>query len=181
VYIKVQKERPEGIKRLERPMRYCQMVIGAEDTPFYAAAEDHLCPTSRFYFGLQRRNKIFFEQIKEMLQKFGHIEGEESLRNAPLLPEGEKYFIFSKKSKDEDLCIYFGTPSEILEVARQFTKKAPLSLSLFGFASFCQEATVYPLLKGAPNISLGCCGARKAGLLDTELILSLPRRSWDGF
>ncbi len=180
-------KRPKGIKALreDEKLTHCAMVAKARAGEiFFARPENYKCALSRFNLGLQKRVDSFNSSVVKCLISYGHAEDEAVARLAmeakPKLKEGKKYLIYfplAKRPAQPDVVIHIGAPLEMMELVHSIAKETGEVIQgcVSGVSAMCGEITVIPLVTEKPNISLGCCGARKFGKLkDDEILLGIP-------
>ncbi|MDI6800144.1 MAG: DUF169 domain-containing protein [Actinomycetota bacterium] len=180
-------KKPRGMRRLgeEEKLTHCAMVARArEGETFFAEPANYKCALSRFNFGLQKRVDIFKSSVVKCLINYGHATGEEIARLAleakPQLKEGKKYLIYfplSERPLEPDVAIFIAPPLEMMELIHSIAKETGEVIQgcMSGVSAMCGEVTVIPIVTGRPNLSLGCCGARKFGKLkEDELLLGIP-------
>ena len=90
------------------------------------------------------------------------------------------YFTYPLDSVEPTVLIRLATPAELAAIAHTYNRLTGRRLlaSVSGLGAACGECTVYPILTGFPNLSLGCTGCRRSLRMgDGELMLSAPRSS----
>lgn len=142
------------------------------------------CPLGRFHMGHEQTE---VQEVVDFLLKTGDAEDEELARL--YLDSGWRladagpyvtYFPFPFEDFEADVLIAIGTPLQmgplVHEYARRTARRVVTSVS--GLGAACGECTVYPLLSGRPNLSLGCKGCRRSMKVDPDRVLpAVPRSS----
>ncbi len=82
-----------------------------------------------------------------------------------------EYIQLGRELDAPDLVVLFGTPSEIMERVRAFTRDTGNRIEawLSGVGGMCGELCAYPYVTGSPNISVGCSGSRGPALKGEEV------------
>jgi uncharacterized protein (DUF169 family) len=185
--ITIFEKKPTAFNQLSERFTHCRMVsMAREGKVFYSEPENFKCPLSRFALGLQRRVDAFKESVVKCLISWGHCKSEEEalahLESKKPLRVGRKYILYFPLDKQPDgvvphLVLLIGTPAELMSIIHKMSKALGEVISSYTTAtsSICGEVTAFPLTTGAPNLSLGCCGARGAGALkQNELVMGIP-------
>ncbi len=140
------------------------------------------CPLARYYFGMP---KPTLERAGRALRAWGDMD-DASLAGL-YLESGRRmedagpyiiYFPYPSGDLKPDVLVRVGTPGELAPIVHEHTRttgeRLVASISVLGAA--CGECTVYPLVTGRANVSLGCKRCRPAMQLDdSQLLLAAPR------
>lgn len=179
------REIPEGMEKLDRTMRHCQMVNLArrEGRVFYATVENHECMGGAWALGLR--------QITETLKngqfyfKLGKFESTASctrtIERVPHVEPGSTYATLyaplEKASFSPHVVLIIAEARVMLKLAQAtlFRLGGRITSEFSGIQSVCADACAQTYLSGRPNYSLGCDGSRKySGIEDGEMVMGFP-------
>ncbi|MDD1715675.1 MAG: DUF169 domain-containing protein [Methanolinea sp.] len=176
---------PEGMEKLDKTVRHCQMVNMArrEGKVFYATVENHECmggswalglrpitdtlKTGHFYFKLGKFEST--AACKRTIDAIPHVES--GLTYATL------YAPLEKTNFSPHVILVVAPPRVMLKLgqASLFRLGGRIVSEFSGIQSVCSDATAQTYLYGRPNFSLGCDGSRKfSGIEDQEMVAGFP-------
>jgi uncharacterized protein (DUF169 family) len=148
------------------------------------SVEDVTCPLARHYLGLEQPRP---EGVRKAICAWGDAADEEVA--AAYLEDGWRldepspfivYFPYPSGNLEPHLLVKIGSPLELGRLVNEHTRRTGrrLTATVSGLGAACGECTVYPLMTGEANVSLGCGGCRPAMQIeDTDLLLAAPRGS----
>lgn len=142
------------------------------------------CPLARYYLGLDEDN---IDAVVAYLLKSGYAGDEELARlylssgwRLTELGRFMVYFSYPLDGVEPTVLIKLATPAQLAPVVHTYSRRTGQRLlaSVSGLGAACGECTVYPILTGFPNLSIGCKGCkRNMRLRDDEMMLAAPRSS----
>jgi len=180
-----EREIPDGMERLDKTMRHCQMVNLArrEGRVFYATVENHECMGGAWALGLR--------QITETLKngqfyfKLGKFESTASctrtIGRVPHVEPGSTYATLyaplEKANFSPHVVLVIAEARAMLKLAQAtlFRLGGRIVSEFSGIQSVCADACAQTYLTGKPNFSLGCDGSRRySGIEDGEMVMGFP-------
>ena len=178
-------EIPEGMQKMDKTVRHCQMVhlARSEGRIFYATVENHECmggawalglreiseslKTGQFYFKLGKFES--WASCKRTIDRIPHIESKATyatlyapLESTPFAPH---------------VVLIVAPPRAMLKLAQTalYRPGGRITAEFSGIQSVCSDATAQTYLTGRPNFSLGCDGSRRfSGIADDEMVMGFP-------
>jgi uncharacterized protein (DUF169 family) len=178
-------EIPQGVERLDKTVRHCQMVTLArkEGRVFYSTVENHECVGGAWSLGLREISESL--KTGDFYFRLGKFESaaacKRTIDQIPHLESGATYATMYAPLEKAPF-----PPQVVLIVApaRAMLKLAQATLyqlggrvhsQFSGIQSVCADATAQTYLTGTANYSLGCDGSRKfSGIEDGELVMGFP-------
>jgi uncharacterized protein (DUF169 family) len=179
-------EEPYPAVRLTRRHRpHCTFMADALDgRPVQIERRSVSCPLARYYLGLDEGN---IDAVVQFLMRSGDAEDEELahlyLSSGWRLTELGPYMLYFRYPMDgvePTVLIRAASAAELAPLVHAYGRRTGRRLlaSVSGLGAACGECTVYPILTGLPNLSLGCRGCkRKMRLESNELLLATPHAS----
>ena len=173
---------PEGVDKIEKPARHCEMVqMAAGGEAFYATAEAQACKggadalgideapqkvrTGEFYYNLGR-----FASFASAKRTFDEIPSIDLKFYAAV------YAPLEKATFDPDVIVIICNPAQAMKISQAlvYTLGGRVEADFSGIQSLCADAVAGPYMRKRPNITMGCSGSRQyAGVRDDELIVGL--------
>jgi uncharacterized protein (DUF169 family) len=178
-------EIPEGMQKMDKTVRHCQMVNLArnEGRIFYATVENHECmggawalglreisdslKTGQFYFKLGKFES--WAACKRTIDRIPHVESRATYATL-YAPLGLTPFA-------PHVVLMVASPRAMLKLAQTslYRTGGRITAEFSGIQSVCSDATAQTYLTGRPNFSLGCDGSRRfSGIADGEMVMGLP-------
>ncbi len=178
-------EIPEGMEKLDRTLRHCQMVNLArrEGRIFYATVENHECMGGAWALGLRQitetlKNGQFYFKLgkfmstaacKRTIDRIPHVEA--GMTYATL------YAPLEKTTFSPHIVLVIAEARVMLKLAQAtlFRLGGRITSEFSGIQSVCADACAQTYLSGRANYSLGCDGSRKfSGIEDGEMVMAFP-------
>lgn len=179
------REIPEGMEKLDKTMRHCQMVNLArrEGRVFYATVENHECMGGAWALGLRqitetlKDGQFYFKlgkfestaSCKRTIDRIPHVE--------PNLTYATLYAPLEKANFSPHVILVIAEARVMLKLAQAtlFRLGGRITSEFSGIQSVCADACAQTYLSGRPNYSLGCDGSRKySGIEDGEMVMGFP-------
>ncbi len=173
---------PEGIKKLEKGARHCELVQKASQGEiFYTTEEEQTCKGGASALGLMEAP----EKVKtgEMYQSLGRFSSTGSAkRTVDEIPKIEPmmyaliYAPLEDAEFDPDVIVIICNPAQAMKLAQAmvYTLGGRVEADFSGIQSVCADAVAGPFTRKRPNITLGCSGSRKyADIQPDEVIVGL--------
>jgi len=178
-------EIPEGMQKIEKTVRHCQMVhlARSEGRVFYATVENHECmggawalglrelseslKTGQFYFKLGKFES--WASCKRTIDRIPHIESKATYATL--------YAPLEKTPFAPHVVLIVAPPRAMLKLAQStlYRLGGRITAEFSGIQSVCSEATTQTYLTGRPNFSIGCDGSRRlSGIGDGEMVMGFP-------
>jgi len=178
-------EIPEGMEKLDKTMRHCQMVNLArrEGRVFYATVENHECMGGAWALGLRqitetlKDGQFYFKlgkfestaSCKRTIDRIPHVE--------PDLTYATLYAPLEKANFSPHVILVIAEARVMLKLAQAtlFRLGGRITSEFSGIQSVCADACAQTYLSGKANYSLGCDGSRKySGIEDGEMVMGFP-------
>ncbi|MCQ8894138.1 MAG: DUF169 domain-containing protein [Methanolinea sp.] len=178
-------EIPQGMEKLDRTVRHCQMVNMArkEGRVFYATVENHECMGGAWALGLRQ----ITETLKngQFYYKLGKFEStaacKRTIDRIPHVESGATYATLyaplEKATFSPHIILIIAEPRVMLKLAQAtlFRLGGRINSEFSGIQSVCSDACAQTYLTGRANYSLGCDGSRKfSGIEDREMVMGFP-------
>ncbi len=174
-----------GVKLTRRKRSHCAFMGQAlAGEPVQIERGSVSCPLARYYLGLDEGN---IDGVVDFLMKTGDAEDEELARL--YLSSGWRltglgpyilYFGYPLDGVEPTVLIRMATPVQLAPIVQTYNRQTGRRLlaSVSGLGAACGECTVYPILTGFPNLSLGCRGCkRNMQVGEDAMMLAAPRSS----
>lgn len=172
----------------EKNIRHCQSIMRARKGEcLLVPANKHACPVGGSALGLMPTpEKVVQGTFHYTL---GMYDSEEAARHTievrpALEPESIGATLvcpLSKTKYEPDVIVVVGTPEQIywlMPAAATYMEGGRVNISTASFQASCADSTILPFTTGAPNISMGCYGCRKAtDIAPEEMLMGLPASS----
>lgn len=150
---------PEGMKRLETKMTFCQMIRRAQEgAPFYADSEDHECEVGPFILGNKEIPPVFYRG--EYGAAHQHFNSPRAMRRIyeiiPKLKEnvvsGVAFSAVDQLSFEPDVILFVANSdqTQILLRAMSYSTGKPYTSKFTGVMG-CAWLLIYPYLTGEVN------------------------------
>jgi uncharacterized protein (DUF169 family) len=179
---------PEGIKRIERGMKHCQMVdrVRRSGEEFYALLDDQTCKGGAAALGLGHMppklasGDFYYEKLKN----FKTLEAAQTtIEKIPMLEAesmaGTIYAPLESASFVPDVVVIICSPKQmmLLTQAILYNEGGRVEAEFAGKQSLCSDAVAEPYLSGKMGITVGCSGSRKhTNIADSELTVGIPAK-----
>jgi uncharacterized protein (DUF169 family) len=177
--------KPEGLRKLEEKVAFCEMLKVAQvSPPFYATVDNHECAAGAILLGMSPTNPVF--ESGYVGPKLGVYEDARANRriydNVSRLERGTvNYVAYSSLDKlnfDPDLLILMGTASQAEIVLRAAGYRTGFTWNAKGTLVLgCAWLYMYPYVKGEINMMVtGLHHGMRARQLfpEGQIMLSLP-------
>jgi uncharacterized protein (DUF169 family) len=177
---------PEGIKKVDEPMRHCQLVDRVRRTgeEFYATGEEEVCKGGAGAMGLGAMppkvasGEFYYHSLKQ----FGTLEAaKRTIEMVPkLAPESTEAILYAPLEKTTfmpDVVLIICNPKQImlLTQAYMYTAGGRLETSFAGKQSLCSDAVVQTYKEGKIEVTAGCSGSRSyTEISEDEMIMGIP-------
>jgi len=184
VGVKFLPTKPDGIKRLDKILDFCEMLVEAQNgSTFYVAKENFTC-IGPLILGMVDSDPIFESgRVGPKLEIFKDAHANRGIYQVvPRLAKGTiKYVAFSpldKLSFEPDVLIVTADPSQIEILLRAMSYSTGKMWSSKGTVVMgCAWLYIYPYLSGELNLTLPSFGMRARNLFPEGLLpVSIP---WD--
>lgn len=177
---------PEGIKKVDEPMRHCQLVDRVRRTgeEFYALGEDELCKGGAGAMGLGAMppkvasGEFYYSSLKV----FSSPEAAKRTIDmvAKLPPNTTEAILYAPLEKTTfvpDVVLFICNPKQImlLTQAYMYTEGGRVETSFAGKQSLCSDGVVQTYKEGKIEVTVGCSGSRSyTKISDDEMIMGIP-------
>ena len=184
VGVKFLRTRPRGVRRLDKILDFCEMLVEAQNgSPFYAAKENFGCKIGPLTLGMVNRDPVFESgRVGPKLEIFRDARANRGIYEvAPRLGSGTvKYVAFSsldKLSFEPDVLIITANLSQIEILLRAMSYSSGKMWSSMGTVVMgCAWLYIYPYLSGELNLTLPSFGMTARNLFSEGLLpVSIPR------
>lgn len=173
---------PEGIKKIEKGARHCELVQKASrGEMFYATAEEQTCKGGATALGLiEAPEKVKTGEMYQSLGRFSSLGA--AKRTVDAIPKIENmmyalvYAPLEKAEFDPDVIVVICNPAQAMKLAQAmvYTLGGRVEADFSGIQSVCGDAVAGPFTTKRPNITLGCSGSRKyAEIQPDEVIVGM--------
>ncbi len=174
-----------GVELTQRKRTHCAFMGQAlAGEPVQIERATVSCPLARYYLGLDEGN---IDGVIDFLMKTGDAEDEELARlylssgwRMTALGRYMLYFSHPLDGVEPTVLVKLTTPGRLAPIAHAYNRLTGRRLlaSVSGMGAACGECTVYPILSGFPNLSLGCSGCkRNLPMGEDQMMLAAPRSS----
>lgn len=177
-------EIPEGLKRPERPIYYCEGVGRAMNgETILMLSDDHGCDRGAFMLGVKEPPQTVLngKMYAKSHMVATPLAGKRLIDQAPKLPVGSIKAILltplSETPVDPDVIIFAANPHQALQLlnATNYDSGIEIPLRFQIFTSFCAYATVSPFKTGKPEATIPQEQARKrSGFSNEEMLVGFP-------
>ncbi len=183
VGVKFLPTRPRGIKRLDKILDFCEMLVEAQNgSTFYVAKENFMCIIGPLILGMVDSDPIFESgRVGPKLEIFKDARANRGIYQVvPRLAKGTvKYVAFSplgKLSSEPDVLIVTANLSQIEILLRAISYSTGKMWSNKGTVVMgCAWLYIYPYLNGELNLTLPSFGMRARNLFPEGLLpVSIP-------
>ena len=179
-------EIPEGIERVDKAMRHCQMIDRVRRTKeeFYSLGEDQQCKGGAASMGLGHmpekvaRGEFYYRGLKH----FSNVNAaRRTVENAPMLPANSTravvYGALENTSFEPDVVVIICNPKQVmlLTQAALYKSGGRLNVGFAGKQSICSDGVVQAYRDGEIGITVGCSGSRAyTEIADEEMTVGIP-------
>ena len=179
-------EVPEGIEKVDEPMRHCQLVDRVRRTgeEFYTFGEDQMCKGGASAMGIGEMpakvasGEFYYKGLKQFSTQAAAIR---TIDMVPKLPpnstETVLYSPLEKTSFTPDVIVVICNPRQIMLLTQAFMYKigGRLEASFAGKQSLCSDSVVQVYREGKIGVTVGCSGSRSyTKIADEEMIIGIP-------
>jgi uncharacterized protein (DUF169 family) len=177
---------PDGIKKVDEPMRHCQLVDRVRRTgeEFYATVEEEACKGGAGAMGLGAMppkvasGEFYYANLKV----FSTLEAaKRTLEMVPkLAPNSTEAILYAPLEKTTfmpDVVLVICNPKQImlLTQAHMYKEGGRLETSFAGKQSLCSDGVVQTYKEGKIEVTAGCSGSRSySKISDDEMIMGIP-------
>lgn len=173
---------PEGIKKIEKGARHCELVQKASrGETFYSTQDEQTCKGGASALGLMEApEKVKTGELYKDLGRFSSIGS--AKRTVDQIPKIENvmyalvYAPLERANFDPDVILVICNPLQAMKLAQAmvYTLGGRVEADFSGIQSVCADAVAGPFTTKRPNITMGCSGSRKyADLQPDEVIVGL--------
>lgn len=173
---------PEGIEKIDEPIRHCEMVQRASKGGiFFATADEQMCKGGAAAIGLaEAPEKVKTGEFYYELRRFSSIgAGKRTMDKIPKIEPimyAAVYAPLEEANFDPDVIVVICNPAQAFKLvqAMVYTLGGRVLADFAGIMSVCADAVAGPYTRAVANITLGCSGSRTyAGIKDDELIVGM--------
>lgn len=177
-----EEDAPEGLKKIDKTMRHCEMVQKAsQGEMFYSTNDEQMCKGGSAAIGLMEAPEaIKTGEFYQSLGRFSSIgSAKRTVEEVPKIDPIMKAVIYAplediKFAPDVILIVCKPVQAMILAQAMVYTRGGRVEASFSGIQSLCADAVAGPFTKNTANITLGCSGSRQyADIKDEEVIIGM--------
>jgi uncharacterized protein (DUF169 family) len=179
-------EIPADVKKVDEPMRHCQLVDRVRRTgeEFYAPAEDQMCKGGAGAMGIGEMpakvasGEFYYKGLKQFSTQGA---ARRTLDKVPKLPanstEAVLYSPLEKASFIPDVVVVICNPKQVmlLTQAMMYKTGGRIESSFAGKQSLCSDAVVNTYKEGKIGVTVGCSGSRNyTEISDEEMVMGIP-------
>ncbi|MGJ7027945.1 putative protein MJ0308 [Methanothermobacter wolfeii] len=173
---------PEGIEKIDKPARHCEMVqMAAAGESFYAPADSQACKGGADALGIDEapakvKTGEFYYQLGRFASFASAKRTFDEIPSIDLKFYAAVYAPLEKATFDPDVIVIICNPAQAMKISQAllYTLGGRVEADFSGIQSICADAVAGPYLRKRPNITMGCSGSRQyAGVRDDELIVGL--------
>jgi uncharacterized protein (DUF169 family) len=173
---------PEGIKKIDKTMRHCEMVQKAsQGEMFYSTNEEQMCKGGAAAIGLMEAPEaIKSGEFYQSLGRFSSLgSAKRTMEEIPKIDPMMKAIIYAPLEDiefDPDVIVIICKPAQAMKLAQAmiYTRGGRVEASFSGIQSICADAVAGPFTKNTANITLGCSGSRQyADIKEEEVIVGM--------
>jgi uncharacterized protein (DUF169 family) len=181
-FILREKDLPEGIEKLESPIRHCEMVQkAAQGAVFYATFDEQACKGGAAALGAgEAPEKLKTGEFYYDLGRFSSLgAGKRTIDAIPKIDMKSYAIVYAPLENanfDPDVIVIIGTPAQAMKLSQAlvYTLGGRVKADFAGIQSICADAVAGPFMRKTANITLGCSGSRQyADIKDDEVIIGL--------
>ncbi len=181
-FILREKDLPEGIEKLDKPIRHCEMVQkAAQGAVFYATFEEQACKGGAAAIGAgEAPEKLKTGEFYYDLGRFSSLGAAKRTMDAIPKIDIRSYAIvyapLEKVSFDPDVIVVIANPAQAMKLSQAlvYTLGGRVEADFAGIQSICADAVAGPFTRKTANITLGCSGSRQyADIKENEVIIGL--------
>jgi uncharacterized protein (DUF169 family) len=177
---------PEGMEKVDKPVRYCQMLQNARfnDAITLAAEAEHSCKGGAAAVGLAdypdniKTGALYYNKLgKEISLGIAKRVVDNMPRPTPGSIVATIVAPLDNSPTKPDVIIIMGDVLTARRIVHAviYRHGGRMTSNFAGIQSTCADATGSPYTTGEVNISIGCDGAAKnAGLKDDEMVIGIP-------
>ena len=177
---------PEGMEKVNDPLRYCQMLQDARfnDAVTLATEPEHSCKGGAAAIGLRdypdnlKSGALYFEKLgKEISLGIAKRVVDNMPRPTPESIVATIVAPLDNTPINPDVIVVIGNVLAARRIVHAviYRHGGRVTSTFAGIQSTCADATGSPYTKGEINVSIGCDGAAKnAGLEDDEMVIGIP-------
>jgi uncharacterized protein (DUF169 family) len=179
-------ETPEGINKVDKPMRHCQLVDRVRRTgeEFYTLGEDQMCKGGAGAMGIGEMpakvasGEFYYTKLKQFsTQGAARRTIDKVTKLPPNSTEAVLYAPLEKTSFTPDVVLIICNPKQIMLLTQAFVYKigCRLEASFAGKQSLCSDGVVQVYKEGKIGVTVGCSGSRSyTKIADEEMIMGIP-------
>lgn len=179
-------EIPEGINKVEKAMRHCQLVDRVRRTgeEFYTLGEDQMCKGGAGAMGLGEMpakvasGEFYYDKLKQFsTQGAARRTFDKVTKLPPNSTEAVLYASLEKTSFTPDVVVLICNPKQVMLLTQAFVYKigGRLEASFAGKQSLCSDSVVQVYKEGKIGVTVGCSGSRSyTKIADEEMIMGIP-------
>jgi uncharacterized protein (DUF169 family) len=177
---------PEGINKVEKAMRHCQLVDRVRRTgeEFYTLGEDQMCKGGAGAMGLGEMpakvasGEFYYDKLKQFsTQGAARRTIDKVTKLPPNSTEAVLYASLEKTSFTPDVVVLICNPKQVMLLTQAFVYKigGRLEASFAGKQSLCSDGVVQVYKEGKIGVTVGCSGSRSyTKIADEEMIMGIP-------
>jgi len=177
-----EKDVPEGISKIKKNVRHCEMVqMAAQGSTFYATAKEQSCKGGAGAIGLMEPpEKVKSGEMYYSLGRFSSLGSAKRTVDAiPKIDPIMKAIVYAPLETapfDPDVVVVICNPKQAMQLAQAmvYTLGGRFEADFAGIQSICGDAVAGPYTTKRPNITLGCNGSRKfADIKSDDVIVGM--------
>ncbi len=170
---------PEGISKIEKNVRHCEMVqMASKGSIFYATAKEQKCKGGAGALGLMEPpEKVKSGEMYYSLGRFSSLGSAKRTVDAiPKIDPIMKAIVYAPLETapfDPDVVVVICNPKQAMQLAQAmvYTLGGRFEADFAGIQSICGDAVAGPYTTKRPNITLGCSGSRKFADIKSEDVI----------
>jgi len=181
--VKENEDFPDGYSIPEKQMSYCQSVMQARHgNSFMMPVDSHLCNVGASALGMMTvPEKVasgefhFMQKIHDSVNATKKMIDDASA--IPFKTKGTVVCPLKDANFEPDVVVFIDIPERIYWFAGLYTAEegGRMNYTTAPFQAACVDITATPVVKGSPNISIGCMGCRKrTDLKPDEMLIGVP-------
>ena len=181
---------PDDYPVTERPVRHCGTIMRArKGEKLLVTPDKEACPVGASALGMVPvPEKVASGEFHHNMGMYRDPEAaKHTLELRTSLPLGEVIGVaaapLAKATLVPDVVVITALPEQVfwlIPAAQTFEEGGRVTVEMAAVQASCVDATLIPLVKGRPNISLGCFGCRKTtDIMAEEMLVGIPFKHFE--
>ena len=178
-------EIPQGIERIEKPTRHCQMIddVRHNGSQYYTLMDDQACKGGAAVMGFHEMEpNLANGDVYFKLNSFSTINAaRRTMQKIPMLParytKSILYAPIAEAKFIPDVVVIVCNPKQVMQLSQALLHRlgGRVEANFAGKQSLCADGVAQPYKTGQIGVTVGCSGSRKnANIDDDEMVIGIP-------